>query len=137
MNDHTRRKPPGNIVLPALSPPMISADDAARFAHEAIGNKRDKEYGGLILQGESGRFFATLPIGGNLYVDFTLLLAVDAQGNFIHPDGYTCHGLYHSHPNVLALVNAIWSPRGLHSGVALRPPKKVMRRWSLPSAFIT
>lgn len=104
MNDHTRRKPPGNIVLPALSPPMISADDAARFAHEAIGNKRDKEYGGLILQGESGRFFATLPIGGNLYVDFTQLLAVDAQGNFIHPDGYTCHGLYHSHPNVLALV---------------------------------
>ena len=34
-------------------------------------------------------------------------------------------------------VKAIWSPRGLHSGVAQRPPKKLIRRWSEPSAFIT
>ncbi|MEX3775283.1 DUF4329 domain-containing protein [Pseudomonas sp. MYb118] len=103
-NDHTRRKPLKDFTLTTLSPPMISADDAARFAHEAIGNKRDREYGGLIVQDASGRFFATAPVGGNLYVDFTRLLKVDAQGNFLHPAGYRCHGLYHSHPDVLAQV---------------------------------
>jgi len=31
-------------------------------------------------------------------------------------------------------VKAIWSPRGLHSGVAARPPKKLIRRWLPPLA---
>ncbi|QPL30384.1 hypothetical protein [Pseudomonas fragi] len=34
---------------PELSPRFISADDAAVFAHDLIGNRRDKEYGGFIL----------------------------------------------------------------------------------------
>ncbi|MGY2260805.1 hypothetical protein [Pseudomonas sp. SDO55104_S430] len=103
-SNRTQHSTRASIVLPALSPPFINADDAARFAHEAIGKNRDKEYGGLILQGEGGRFFATKPIGGNLHVDFKKLLTVDAKGNFIHPAGYTCYGLYNSHPNVLEQV---------------------------------
>lgn len=99
--NRARRNAPANIVLPALSPPMISADDAARFAHEAIGNKRKREYAGLILQGEGGRFFATAPTpADDMYADFNKLLAMDAEGHFIHPAGYRCHGLYHSHPAV-------------------------------------
>jgi hypothetical protein len=87
------------IELPALGPPFISADDAARFAHEAIGDKRDREYGGLILQREDGRFVATRPVAGEqMHFDFKKLLAMDAQGNFLHPAGYTCQALYHSHP---------------------------------------
>ncbi|GAB6405351.1 hypothetical protein PMHK_27790 [Pseudomonas sp. MHK4] len=53
-----KRVPNVAVELPALSPPFISADDAALLAHEAIGNKRDKEYGGAILQHEGGRFYA-------------------------------------------------------------------------------
>jgi hypothetical protein len=34
-------------------------------------------------------------------------------------------------------VKAIRSPRGLHSGVAQRPPKKLIRFWFEPSASIT
>jgi hypothetical protein len=60
-----KRVPNVAVKLPALSPPFISADDAALFAHEAIGNKRDKEYGGAILQHEGGRFYATLPFAGS------------------------------------------------------------------------
>ncbi|MCU1763807.1 DUF4329 domain-containing protein [Pseudomonas sp. 14P_8.1_Bac3] len=86
--------------LPELSPPFISADDAARFAHEAIGNKRDKEYGGLILQGEGGRFFATQPIAGDeMRFDVKALLATDAKGLLMHPAGFKCQGIYHSHPD--------------------------------------
>jgi hypothetical protein len=60
-----KRVPNVAVELPALSPPFISADDAALLAHEAIGNKRDKEYGGAILQHEGGRFYATMPFAGS------------------------------------------------------------------------
>lgn len=34
------------MTLPQLSPGFPYADDAARYAHELIGDKRDVEYGG-------------------------------------------------------------------------------------------
>ena len=101
-NSLIRVKRTANITvkLPALSPPFISADDAAWFAHEAIGNKKDREYGGAILQREDGRFFATRPIAGKtVSFDFETLMSTDAQGNFVHPAGFKCYAFYHSHPD--------------------------------------
>ena len=62
--------PPGwaapdvSVSLPTLSPPFVSADDAARFAHELIGDHRDVQYGGAILKDTQGQFFATRPVKG-------------------------------------------------------------------------
>ena len=42
-----------------LSPPFIGAHDAAVYAHEQIGSRRDRAYGGYILKDKDGRFFIT------------------------------------------------------------------------------
>lgn len=84
--------------LPPLSPPYLSADDAARYAHELIGDRRDAKYGGGIFKNGKGQYFATLPIkgkdGGFLW---WLFLSTDSQGRVKHPEGYTCCALYLSH----------------------------------------
>ncbi|KMT55864.1 DUF4329 domain-containing protein [Pseudomonas fildesensis] len=89
-----------NPVLPPLSPPFISADDAARWAHTFILRQPlDKEYGGAILK-RGGRFFATQPIPDReITFDHRILLPTDAAGDFIMPAGYTGEAYYHSHPN--------------------------------------
>lgn len=86
-------------ILPALSPAFITADDAARWAHERINHPvADKEYGGAILK-RGNRYFATMPIADQqVSFDHRILLATDADDNFIAPSGYTCEALYHSHP---------------------------------------
>lgn len=49
--------PPNVFVeLPTLSPPFLSADDAARFAHELIGDHRDVQYGGAIVKNNLEQF---------------------------------------------------------------------------------
>jgi hypothetical protein len=89
---------PASLPLPALSPAFVNPDDAARWAHNQIGTRRDNEYGGLILK-RGIRYFATQPvIGVQRQFDFQTILAVDDKGHFIAPQGYECHGLYHSHP---------------------------------------
>src|SRR5476651_2849158 len=86
-------------VLPSLSPAFITADDAARWAHEHIRTLlSDREYGGAILK-QGNRYQATMPIAGNeVSFDFRILLATDAAGNLLAPNGYNCEALYHSHP---------------------------------------
>ena len=86
------------IPKPVLSPPFISADDAARWAHDRIGNQRDKEYGGAVLK-QGARYFATEPVAGAaIQFDFRSILATDEHDYFIAPSPYDCHALYHSHP---------------------------------------
>ena len=81
-----------------VGPAFIQPDDAARWAHNQIGTRRDKEYGGLILK-RGNRYFATHPASGEqVLFDFSTILAVDDEGNFIAPHPYECHALYHSHP---------------------------------------
>lgn len=88
------------MTLPQLSPGFPYADDAARYAHELIGDKRDVEYGGVILRRADGQFFATQPVkGASRMFSPHLVMSSDAHGNLLHPDGYTCYAFYHSHPN--------------------------------------
>lgn len=59
-----RQLPNKTVQLPDLSPAFIEPDDAARFAHELIGDFREGEYGGLILKDAQGHYVATRPVRG-------------------------------------------------------------------------
>lgn len=101
MNDDTQGNGPETQALlrprPELSPRFISADDAAVYAHDLIGNRRDKEFGGFILS-KDGRFYATLPVcsDGNLFRPSDVLSRA-SNGDMVPPQGYVLEGLYHSH----------------------------------------
>ena len=91
-------RPFSKIPEPQLSPAFITADDAACWAHELIGTRRDLEYGGVILK-RGYRYYATHPIPDRRAVfEHGLLLAKDSDGNFIAPDDYSAEAFYHSHP---------------------------------------
>ena len=81
-----------------MSPPFLSADDAARFAHEQVGSQRDVEFCGFILQTADQRYVATRPwpcrASGRFAGDS--LLPVDHSATFIVPASYTLHGQYAS-----------------------------------------
>ncbi|MGY4637431.1 DUF4329 domain-containing protein [Pseudomonas sp. TE24901] len=91
-------RPHARYPSPVLSPPFLSADDAARFAHDQVGNQRDVEFCGVILQTADQRYVATLPwpcrAGGRFAADS--LLPVDHSGTLIVPTSYTLHGQYAS-----------------------------------------
>lgn len=91
-----------------LSPAFISADDAARYVHARIGNKRDKEYGSVILQRlADNKVFASEPIPGKAVTfDFSLLLERGARNEFLDPTGYKLVGGVHSHPDQFADLKA-------------------------------
>ena len=117
-----RFAPPNNRVeLPALSPAFVSPDDAARFAHQLIGDYRSVEYGGLILKDQASLYYATRPVRGKVgSFDPSLVLCTDEKGLFIHPPGYSCIALYHSHPaNYGALKQAFtqWRAGEVHTAV--------------------
>ncbi|WP_191636180.1 DUF4329 domain-containing protein [Pseudomonas fluorescens] len=106
--------PESDAVLPPLSPAFISEDDAARYAHERIGSKRDVEYGSVILRRLSdNRFFATEPITGKSKTfNWLSILKRESTGDFAHPDGYRIVGSLHSHPEAFDYtkqLNPTWS----------------------------
>ncbi|WP_421527330.1 DUF4329 domain-containing protein [Pseudomonas brenneri] len=91
-----------DAVLPPVGPAFITMDDAARYAHQQIGKRRDVEYGGVILESLSdGYFYATEPIPGERNsFDTWKVLKVDSDGQYLHPPGYRCVADYHSHPDM-------------------------------------
>lgn len=81
-----------------LSPTFVMADDAARFAHEHIGSRRDHGFVGLILRDLNQRFVATEPVAA-AGPRFALerLCPLDGTGApIILAEGYSLHGLYAS-----------------------------------------
>jgi len=116
-----RQLPNQTVQLPDLSPAFINPDDAARFAHELIGDFREVEYGGMILKDAQGHYVATRPVRGKTNTfDPALVASSNAQGKFIHPPGYTCYALYHSHPNnydVLQRLLPGWSRAEINTAV--------------------
>lgn len=91
---HSSVKPVG---LPPLSPPFISDDDAAYWAHRQIRHSSQWEFGGVILQDADGLFRATQPTHGevsNFYFD--AVLPANTLGQPIAPDGFKVAAIYHS-----------------------------------------
>ncbi|MGF6206188.1 DUF4329 domain-containing protein [Pseudomonas frederiksbergensis] len=78
---------------PALGPIFISADDAAYWVHQQIGSRRDRAYGGVIVQRGDGKFRPTLPAAGRMgQFDFDSILAPEST-----PEGYSGVAYYVSH----------------------------------------
>ena len=95
----------GAASLPLLSPEFLKEEDAAYWAHTRIGAKRDREYGGVIVRGATGKYLATEPVPGEKQAfDLLKVLAVGADGFYQQPKGYTCVASYHSHPAIHAQV---------------------------------
>jgi hypothetical protein len=85
-------------VGPALSRNFLSADDAARHAHEQVGQRRERCYASCIFQRSDGRFVVSEPVAmtqGTL--DNRLLYGKDAQGKPQLPKEHTLHSLFYSH----------------------------------------
>lgn len=92
-------RPNTMVAFPALGPAFINPDDAAYWAHLQIGNKRDIEYGGVIVKRlADGRYLATQPHpGGSRSFDVRSILSTDSQDSPLFPDGFSCYAIYHSH----------------------------------------
>ena len=99
-NPPLEQPPSAAPVLPPVSPPFISEDDAAFWVHQHE-RVSDREYGALILRRPDGKFVATTPLKGEASsFDIERLLAYDRQTRTItHPAGFICVGTYHSHPD--------------------------------------
>ena len=88
-------RPFSSVPEPQLSPAFISADDAARWAHEQIGSQRDEQYGGVILR-RGLLFYATHPVRNSF--ESGVLLVKDSEGHFIFPGDGLVEAFYHAHP---------------------------------------
>ncbi|WP_315250633.1 DUF4329 domain-containing protein [Pseudomonas fragi] len=114
------------IELPTLSPAFLSADDAARFAHELIGDHRDVQYGGAILKNNLEQFFATRPVTGHgALFRPERVMSTNQSGTFKHPPGYTCVAFYHSHADIYEQVQTLyegWPSESLFARVNLFSP---------------
>lgn len=93
-----RWKPFAAYPEPTLSAPFLTADDAARFAHEQIGSQRYGELCGLILKTADQRFVATLPRPCRADDRFAIrgIFAADHAGALILPPLHTLYGQYAS-----------------------------------------
>lgn len=111
---HTRTKrataQPSDPKMPALSPAFDHPDDAARYVHNKIGNRRDKEYGGFILKRSDHKYVATEPISGQafLFDPNDVFPRNDEEGYVIYPAGHDDYAVYHSHPTLFTGLN-LWS----------------------------
>ena len=91
-----------------LSRSFISAHDAALYAHEQIGRRRDRVYGGYVLKDDEGRFLITEPqeSAANPFAH-PLFFPVDGQGPLIPPEPYQIQARYGSHV-ALSMVEPRW-----------------------------
>ncbi|MDQ0125024.1 hypothetical protein J2W17_003980 [Pseudomonas lini] len=108
--------PPEKVSAPALSRAFLSADDAARYAHEQVGKQRDHEYIGCIFKRDDQRFVVTEPrASGKGSMDGRQLYPVDGQGMPVFPDNHVLQGLFYSHVALSTLdaqkvYDLGWSP---------------------------
>ena len=105
----------GHAKLPRLTPAFVSADDAARYVHERIGNKRDIEYGSVIMRRLADQLYvATEPVlDQSRQFDLASIIERDiTTGHLVNPEGYQLVGGLHSHPDTLDETqrqNPTWS----------------------------
>ncbi|MFZ3280073.1 DUF4329 domain-containing protein [Pseudomonas sp.] len=90
--------PFANFTWPPLSRDFLSADDAARHAHEQIDKRRDRQYAGYVLQRSDGRFVVTEPLeGGIAALSHATFLPSDNNGRAVFPDDHVLHARYVCH----------------------------------------
>jgi hypothetical protein len=91
-------QPFAHFHWPVLSRDFLSADDAARHAHEQVGIRRDRQYVGYVFQRSDKRFVVSEPREGDIdTLSQGLLYPVDNHGQTIFPDDHHLHARYVSH----------------------------------------
>ncbi|CAI8932023.1 DUF3536 domain-containing protein [Pseudomonas sp. IT-347P] len=92
-------QPFANFPWPGLSDSFLSAEDAVRYAHEQVGNRRDRAFVGYVFQRrDDERFVVTEPIAGDIEtLGSGRLYPRDNHGQSIFPDDHVLHGRYVSH----------------------------------------
>jgi len=91
-------QPFAHFHWPVLSRDFLSADDAARYAHEQIGIRRDRQYAGYVFQRNDKRFVVTEPLEGDIdTLSQGRLYPVDNLGRTIFPDEHQLQARYVSH----------------------------------------
>ncbi|WP_339546607.1 hypothetical protein [Pseudomonas sp. RA_35y_Pfl2_P32] len=91
------REGPSAAVV-RMSREFLSADDAARHAHEQVGKRRDREFVAMIFQCSNQRFVVTEPVdAGTDALEAPPLFPVDAQGRAIYPLNHQLHSVFYSH----------------------------------------
>lgn len=103
-----RSAPLSEFYRANLNGSFLSVNDAALHAHERIGNRRDRYYGGYVLKGADGRFTVTDPLesAANPFDD-SLFFPADNQGPLIPPEHYEVQARYGSHP-ALSMLEPEW-----------------------------
>jgi hypothetical protein len=90
--------PFADFPWPTLSPEFLSADDAVRYVHQRIGNRRDRQYAGYVFQRFDKRFFVTEPLEGGIEaLRNGQFYPSDNETRPIFPIDHTLHGHYVSH----------------------------------------
>jgi hypothetical protein len=91
-------QPFADFPWPVLSRDFLSADDAARHAHEQIGIRRDRQYAGYVFQRSDKRFVVTEPREGDIdTLSQGRLYPMDNHGQTIFPDDHRLQARYVSH----------------------------------------
>lgn len=81
-------------TLHVLDRTFLSADDAARYAHERVGRGRDSGYYACILQRSDQRFVITEPAEKPVSV---------VSHHQVIPDNHVLHSRFYSHPALSTL----------------------------------
>jgi hypothetical protein len=129
----------GTAGFPALGPTFISADDAAYWVHRQIGARRDRAYGGVIVQRGDGKFQPTLPVAGMKgRFDFDTLLSTDNPGELFVPQGYSGAAYYLSlsanHAEVLR-VHPGWTAEQIKLSLGFFPRHHILSHMQDPGAY--
>jgi len=91
-------QPFAHFNWPVLSHGFLSADDAARYAHEQIGIRRDRQYVGYVFLRNDQRFVVTEPLQGDIdTLSQGRLYPLDNHGRKIFPDDHQLYARYISH----------------------------------------
>ncbi|POA18689.1 hypothetical protein C1886_15810 [Pseudomonas sp. FW300-N1A1] len=94
-NDASMRS---GVAAPLMSHEFLSADDAARYAHEQVGKRRDREFVAMIIKLNNQRFAVTEPAEAETdAAKAPPLFPVDGMGRSIDPSNYQLHSLFYSH----------------------------------------
>ena len=84
--------------VPQLSPPFLSEEDAAYWAHARIPLRAATEHGSLILLRPDGKYVASSPVSGETFTfEFSSIIDFDASGELEPPAGYRFVATLHSH----------------------------------------
>lgn len=123
--ENTPSIPPETTSAAVSGPVFISVDDAAYWAHQQIGSRRDTTYGGFILRRADGKFLPAVPQAEwSSWADQFAVLNTGSAYIPYFPEGYTC-------------AASFFSPAANHAEVQRLHPDWSLEQVKLSLGFFT